>query len=89
MVQFAVQAPMTVRWKLNQFMFERGIKNADLVELTGFHPNTISKLKNLREMPDRLEKETLNALCRALQCQPGDLMTYISDDDEQLEVNDD
>ena len=75
MVQ-VIDAPMTIRWKLNQLMFERGIKNAELVRLTGFHANTISKLKNLREMPDRLEKTTLNELCRALACQPSDLMEY-------------
>lgn len=75
MVQ-VIEAPMTIRWKLNQLMFDRGMKNAELVELTGFHANTISKLKNLREMPDRLEKNTLNELCKALGCQPSDLMEY-------------
>ena len=80
MVQLAEQAPMTIRWKLNQLMFDRGIKNADLVKATGFHANTISKLKNLREMPDRLEKATLNNLCKALGCQPADLMEYAPDE---------
>ena len=75
MVQ-VIDAPMTIRWKLNQLMFDRGIKNAELVKLTGFHANTISKLKNLREMPDRLEKKTLDALCRALNCKVSDLMEY-------------
>lgn len=67
---------MTIKWKLNQLMFERGIKSGDLVKATGFHPNTISKLKNLREMPDRLEKATLDGLCKALGVQPGELLSY-------------
>jgi len=67
---------MTVKWKLNQIMFERKLKNPQVSEMTGLHTNTISKLKNLREMPDRLDKKTLNALCRALEIQPGDLMKY-------------
>ena len=84
MVQ-VIDAPMTIRWKLNQLMFDRGIKNAELVKLTGFHANTISKLKNLREMPDRLEKKTLDALCRALSCKVSDLMEY----EESESVEDD
>ena len=86
-----IAAPMTIRWKLNQLMFDRGIKNAELVKLTGFHANTISKLKNLREMPDRLEKTTLNELCKALDCQPSDLMEYAPEVEanEGEEVSDD
>jgi len=71
-----VAATMTIKWKLNQLMFERGIKNRELVEKTGLHANTVSKLKNLREMPDRLEKSTLDLLCSALGCQPGELLVY-------------
>ena len=83
-VQLARHAPMTVKWMLNQIMFERGLKNADLAEATGFHKNTISKLKNLREMPDRLEKETLNGLCKALRIQPGDLMMYVAEVEDPI-----
>ncbi len=69
-------SPLAVKWKLNQLMFERGIKNQQLCQLTGLHPNTISKLKNCREMPERLEKNTLDKLCKALNIQPGDLLSY-------------
>lgn len=72
---------MSIKWKLNQIMFDRGLKPRDLIEATGFHPNTISKLRNLREMPDRLEKETLNALCKALGVQPGDLLVFEPDEE--------
>lgn len=81
MVQCASCSEMTIKWKLNQVMFDRGLKSSDLVKATGFHPNTISKLKNLREMPDRLEKETLDKLCKALGVQPGELLVYESDDE--------
>lgn len=76
MVQLIQQAPMTIRWKLHHIMFDRNIKNGELAKATGFHVNTISKLKNLREMPDRLEKKTLDGLCRALGCKVSDLMEY-------------
>lgn len=79
-----IAATMTIRWKLNQLMFERGVKNHELVEITGLHANTISKLKNLREMPDRLEKSTLDLLCKALNCQPGELLVYIPSEGDEL-----
>ena len=79
MVSIAPQN-MTIRWNLSQLMLERGMKPADLHQATGLHPNTISKLRNRWEMPDRLDKDTLNKLCSALGCQPGDLLRYIPDE---------
>ena len=80
MVQATDRSTMTIKWKLNQLMFERGIKSKDLIEATGFHANTVSKLKNLREMPDRLERETLDKLCKALGVQPGELLVFEPDE---------
>lgn len=74
---------VTIKWKLNQVMFEKGVKNRDLVEMTGLHQNTISKLKNSREMPDRLERNTLDKLCKALDVHPGDLLTYETDTENE------
>ncbi|NEZ64633.1 XRE family transcriptional regulator [Leptolyngbyaceae cyanobacterium CCMR0082] len=73
----------TIRWKLHHIMFDRNIKNGDLAEATGFHTNTISKLKNLREMPNRLEKKTLDGLCRALNCKVSDLLEYEEDEPKE------
>ncbi|MBR8835028.1 MAG: helix-turn-helix transcriptional regulator [Stigonema ocellatum SAG 48.90 = DSM 106950] len=57
-------------------MLEREIKTGKLAEITGLHPSTISKLKACREMPKRLDRETLELLCKALNCTPGDLLQY-------------
>jgi putative transcriptional regulator len=73
---------VTIKWKLNQIMFERKIKNKDLVAATGLHINTISKLKNCRTMPDRLDRNTLEKLCKALKIQPGELLIYEDDAQE-------
>jgi putative transcriptional regulator len=70
---------MTIKWRLNVMMAERYLKNKDLIEATGLHPVTISKLKNSQEMPERLERSTIEKLCSALQCQPGDLMLWEPD----------
>ena len=60
-------------------MAERGIRNKELAALTGIHPTALSKIKN-RSFLTRIDAETLNALCAALQCQPGNLMVYEKDE---------
>ncbi|MEG3437919.1 helix-turn-helix transcriptional regulator [Pannus brasiliensis CCIBt3594] len=67
---------MAIKWRLNVLMAERYLKNKDLIEATGLHPVTVSKLKNSQEMPERLERSTIEKLCTALNCQPGDLMLW-------------
>lgn len=59
-------------------MAERNVSNKQLAALTGMHYTTISKLKTRRQLT-RVDQETLNALCKALSCQPGDLMSYEPD----------
>jgi putative transcriptional regulator len=78
---------MSVKWRLNVLMAERYLKNKDLTEATGMHPVTISKLKNSQKMPERLERATLEKLCAALNCQPGDLMLW-EPDSETVETSD-
>lgn len=63
-----------IDWRLSVVMAERKISNNELAEKTGMHPTTISKLR--RNIPDRLDMGTLVSLCRALGCQPGDLLSY-------------
>ncbi|MBD2468750.1 helix-turn-helix transcriptional regulator [Nostoc sp. FACHB-145] len=70
---------MTIKWNLAYLMLERDIKTGELAEITGLHPNTISKLKAYREMPKRLDRDTLNQLCKALNCHPGDLLKFEPD----------
>lgn len=69
---------MVIRWKLAVVMAERNVSNKQLAALTGMHYTTISKLKTRRQLT-RVDQETLNALCKALSCQPGDLMSYEPD----------
>lgn len=69
---------MVIRWKLAVVMAERGISNKELAVLTSMHYTTISKLKTRRYLT-RIDQDTLNALCKALSCQPGDLLVYEKD----------
>lgn len=59
-------------------MAERDISNKELASLIGMHPRSVSRLKTRRRLT-RIDEETLNALCKALNCQPGDLMVYEPD----------
>lgn len=60
-------------------MAERDISNKELAQLIGLHPTSISRLKTRRRLT-RIDEDTLNALCKALNCQPGDLMVYEPDE---------
>ena len=48
----------------------------ELAAAAGLHYVTVNKLKNTWEMPPRLDRVTLQKLCEALHCQPGDLLQY-------------
>ncbi|NEP16627.1 MAG: helix-turn-helix transcriptional regulator [Leptolyngbya sp. SIO4C1] len=56
-------------------MAERDVSNKELAVKTGMNQTSISRLKTRRRLT-RIDEATLDALCRALNCQPGDLMIY-------------
>lgn len=70
---------MAIRWKLAVVMAERDIRNKELALLIGMNPRSVSRLKTRRYLT-RIDEPTLNALCKALKCQPGDLMVYEEDE---------
>ncbi|MBC6434064.1 helix-turn-helix transcriptional regulator [Nostoc sp. HG1] len=67
-----------IRWKLAVVMADRNISNKELAALIGMHPTSVSKIKTRRRLT-RIDEATLSALCKALNCQPGDLMVYEED----------
>ena len=73
---------MPIKWRLAVLMADRELDYKQLAQLTGFHEKTVSKHKNMRVMPGRLEDTTLLKYCQALNCQPGDLLKYIPDEDK-------
>ncbi|OUL25454.1 transcriptional regulator [Nostoc sp. RF31YmG] len=68
---------MDIQWRLSVVMFEKNIDYKQLAEATGFNPVTVSRHKNMRVMPDRLERETLLKYCQALDCTPGELLKIV------------
>lgn len=51
----------------------------ELADAIGITPANISVLKNGRAKAVRFT--TLDAICRVLNCQPGDILTWENDDD--------
>ncbi|WP_243147245.1 helix-turn-helix domain-containing protein [Scytonema sp. UIC 10036] len=80
---------MPIKWRLAVLMADREVDYRELAQMTGMHHVTVSKHKNLRVMPERLERETLEKYCKALNCQPGDLLVYLpepKDTQQEAEV---
>jgi putative transcriptional regulator len=70
-----------IRWKLNEVMARKRVRNKDLAEALGITENSVYRLRKVDQMP-RLTPERLNGICKALNCQPGELLEYEPDDDD-------
>ncbi len=58
-------------------MAKRNISTGELAKLVGITPTNISILKTGKAKAIRFT--TLEKICKALKCQPGDILTYIDD----------
>ncbi len=66
--------------RLDYVLLDKRMKLKDLVEATGLAMNNLSILKTNKARAIRFS--TLNSLCKALNCTPGDLLEYIPDGDK-------
>lgn len=66
---------MPIRVHLDLMMVRRGVSLTDLSARVGITMANLSILKNNKARAVRLA--TLDALCRELDCQPGDLLEYV------------
>lgn len=71
---------MSITVNLDVMMARRHIGAGELAEKIGITPANLSILKNNKAKAVRFS--TLEALCRELDCQPGDLLEYRPDDSE-------
>ena len=65
---------MPIIVNLDVMMARRKIGAGELAEKVGITPANLSILKNQKATAVRLS--TLEALCHALDCQPGDILEY-------------
>lgn len=71
----------TLHCKLRMIMGEKNnMRIQDLCNLTGLRRNTISGLYN--DKVTRIDTITLTAICAALECQPGDLLEIVPEEQQ-------
>lgn len=67
--------------KLDSVMKERGVSLNDLAAHVGISHVNLSKIKN--NHVTALRFSTLAGICNMLDCQPGDLLVYEPEDEEE------
>jgi putative transcriptional regulator len=72
---------MTIHVNLDLMLIKRGVKLSELSKAIGITLPNLSILKTNKARAIRFS--TLEAICRELDCQPGDLLEYISDRDNE------
>ena len=71
---------MAIILRLDRLMADRKISLNDLSEKVGIANVNLSKIKTGKVSAIRFS--TLNAICKALDCQPGDILEYQEDTEE-------
>jgi putative transcriptional regulator len=66
-----------IRVRLDYVLLDRRMKLKDLAQATGLAVNNLSILKTSKARAIRFS--TLEALCKALDCEPGDLLEYVEE----------
>jgi len=61
--------------RLDYVLLDRRMKLKDLAQTTGLAVNNLSILKTNKARAIRFS--TLNQICKALNCTPGDLIEYV------------
>ena len=70
---------MAIRINLDVMMAKRKMGLTELAREVDITLANLSILKNGKAKAVRLE--TLNAICKALFCQPGDILEYVADEE--------
>jgi len=69
---------MSIIVNLDVVMAQRKISAGDLAEQIGITPANLSILKNNKAKAIRFS--TLDEICKALNCQPGDILEFVDSD---------
>ena len=73
---------MPIIVNLDVMMAKRKMSSTELSEKLGITMANLSILKNNKAKAVRFT--TLDSLCNILECQPGDILEYVEDDDPRL-----
>ena len=64
--------------KLKELLEARGRSRYWLAQESGIEYKTLARIEQA-ESSNRIELRVLDEICRALQCQPGDILVWIDD----------
>ena len=76
---------MSIKVNLDLVLLKKGISSKDLAMTIGITSANLSILKTGKARAIRFS--TLNDICKALDCQPGDILEYIDDDTDGVDSN--
>jgi putative transcriptional regulator len=69
---------MAIHVRLDRVVLDKGLTLTELADRVGISLPNLSILKTNKARAVRFS--TLSALCRELNCQPGDLLEYLPDE---------
>lgn len=72
---------MSIVINIDVMLAKRKMSVTELSERVGITMANISILKNGKAKAIKLS--TLNSICKALNCQPGDILEYVEDEDDE------
>lgn len=68
-----------IKFTVKVMLAKRGMTQKQLSEITGIRPPTVSAM--CVGLISRVPVDVIDKICKALDCQPGDLMEYIPDEE--------
>jgi putative transcriptional regulator len=74
---------MAIITRLDRVLADRKMQLGELADKVGITIVNLSNLKTGKVKAIRFS--TLNAICRELNCQPGDILEYMTGEDSELE----
>ncbi len=74
---------MAIIVNLDVMLAKRKMRSNELAELVDITAANLSVLKTGKAKAIRFS--TLEAICKVLDCQPGDILEYIADEQESVE----
>ena len=76
---------MSIIINIDVMLAKRKMSVTELSERVGITMANISVLKNGKAKAVKIS--TLNNICKALDCQPGDILKYVEDGDDENDEN--
>ncbi len=72
---------MPIILHLDMMLVRRKVRSNELARVVGITESNLSAIKSGKIKGIRFS--TLEAICHHLQCQPGDILEYVSEDDQR------